>query len=93
MDKDEAIHILLGWFGHKPFSISEMTDARVHEIARLVGADTLTSHGRRSQLGKQLTAMVDYRCSTTPNLGATLTAERNPVDVDPGPEVYRIQHL
>ena len=91
MDQDEGIRTLLRWFGYRPFRISEISDERVQEMARLVGADTLTPQGRRIQLGKRLTAMDGYKCSTAPNLGATLTAERNPVDVDSSPEIYMIQ--
>ena len=90
MDKDEGIRTLLQWFGYRRFRIEEIPDERIPEIARLVGADTLTLHGKRIQLGKRLTAMNGYKCSTAPNLGATLTAIEVPEDSRPG--VYQIQH-
>ena len=91
MDKDEGIRTLWEWFEDRTFKIKDMSNEKVQKIARLVEANGPTPHGRRVQLGKCLTAMVGYKCSTAPNLGATLTAARNPVDVDPSPETYRIQ--
>ena len=77
MDKDEAIRTLLGWFGYREFRVNGITDEdNLWEISELVGANTLTSQGRRIQLGKRLTEMDGYRCSTEPHLGAMLTVER-----------------
>ena len=91
MDQDEGIRTLLRWFGYQRFRIEEITtEERVREIARLVGADTLTLHGTRTQLGKRLTAMSGYRCSTAPNLGATLIVIEVAEDSRPG--VYQFQH-
>ena len=76
MDKDEAMHILLRWFGYRPFKVADITDERLPEIANLVGACTRTAQGTRIQLGKRLTRMDGYQCATVPNLGATMTVER-----------------
>ena len=89
MDKDEAIRTLWRWFGNKCFRIECITDEKVHDIAKLVGADTLTLHGMRSQLGKRLTEMHDYECKTAPEKGATLKHIPTPEDTRPG--VYQIQ--
>ena len=74
MDKDEGIRILLMWFGYQRFQVSGITDDdRLWEIAELVGANTMTSQGRRIQLGKRLTEMDGYRVATGSNVGTTLT--------------------
>ena len=93
MDKDEGIRTLLRWFGNKPFRVNEVTDDdRLREIAELVGAFTKTTQGTRIQLGKRLTEMDGYKCSTAPNLGATLIAIKIPREVDPRPGVYQIEY-
>ena len=89
MDKDEGIRTLLRWFGYRCFRIEEITDEKIREIARLVGADTRTLHGTRIQLGKRLTAMSGYKCSTAPERGTTLKHIPTPEDTRPG--VYQIQ--
>ena len=92
MDKDEGIRTLLAWFGNRCFRVNEITDDRLQEIAEMVGVSTKTTQGTRTQLGKRLTAMHGYQCSTSPNLGATLTAIKIPKEVDPSPGVYRIEY-
>ena len=88
MDKDEGIRTLLAWFGNRCFRVNEITDDRLQEIAELIGAFTKTTQGTRTQLGKRLTAMNCYKCSTAPNLGATLKVIEIAEDSRPG--VYRI---
>ena len=92
LDKDEGIRTLLAWFGNRCFRVNKITDDRLQEIAELIGAYTKTTQGTRIQLGKRLTAMNGYQCSTAPNLGATLTAIVIPKEVDPRPGVYRIEY-
>ena len=92
MDKDEGIRTLLMWFGNRRFRVNDITDDRLQEIAELIGAFTKTTQGTRIQLGKRLTSMNDYKCSTAPNLGATLTAIEIPEDEDSRPGVYQIEH-
>ena len=52
MDQDEGIRTLLRWFGYRPFRISELSDERVQEIARLVGAVTLTPPRQTHPVGQ-----------------------------------------
>lgn len=90
MDKDEGIRTLLTWFGYRPFRVRDMIDDdRLWEIAELIGANTLTTQGRRIQLGKRLTQMNGYQCATAPNLGATLTVE---FAENSTPAVFQIHH-
>ena len=92
MNRDEAIRTLLEQFGNQWFSVKDITDDWLQEIAELVGATTKTTHGMRVQIGKRLTEMAknNYRCSTAPKVGATLKIKAIPEDVDPRPEVYQI---
>ena len=89
MDRDEGIRTLLKWFGYGPFRVRDITDERLREIAELVGGFTLSTQGTRIQLGKRLTQMKGYQCSTTPNLGATLTVE---LAEGSTPAVFQIHH-
>ena len=73
MDKDEGIRTLVKWFEYRPFRVREISDGRLREISKLIGADTRTNEGRRILLGKELTQMNGYECVSSPNLGATLT--------------------
>ena len=89
MDKDEGIRTLLRWFGYRPFSVRDITDERLREIAELIGAFTKTTQGTRIRLGTRLTQMNGYQCATAPNLGATLTVERAEGSIA---AVFQIQH-
>ena len=63
MDMEEGIRTLASWFGSRQFTIADILgDDRMWEIVELMGANTLTPHGRRSQLGKRLSAMDGRRC-------------------------------
>ena len=89
MDNDEGIRTLLRWFGYRPFSVRDITDERLREIAELTGAFTKTTQGTRIQLGKRLTQMNGYQCATAPNLGAALTVEHAEGSIA---AVFQIQH-
>lgn len=76
MDKAEGLRKLLSWFPDREFRVRDITDDRLWEIAELIGANTLTTQGRRIQLGKRLTEMEGFHCTTETGLVAMLTVEK-----------------
>ena len=86
MDKDEGIRALSRCFGDKWFSIADISDERIREIAPLFGVNTTNSGGLRRQLGKQLTNLHNCECE-----GLRLVADLIPQEVDPSPNRYQIQ--
>ena len=94
IDRDEAIYKLFGLFGYKPFSVSNIKNDKLPEIATLVGLRTdMKLEGMRRQLGVRLTAMSrdGYRRSTSLLLGATVARQGDPPNVERGPEAYWIK--
>ena len=68
MDIEEGIRTLASWFGNRQFTVADILgDDRIWDIVELIGANTLTPHGRRTQLGKRLAALDGRRCPINDN--------------------------
>ena len=86
MDKDEGVRALLGCFGDRWFSIADISDEKIRDIAPLFGVKTTSSSGIRIQLGKQLTNLHNYESE-----GLRLVADLIPQEEDPSPNRYHIE--
>ena len=94
MDIEEGIRTLASWFGNRQFTVSDILgDERMWEIVELIGANTLTPHGRRSQLGKRLNALDGRKCPINGNRALMLCVIERVSGNGKRAAVYQIQEI